>query len=291
MSARPYYKHFPSDFIAGTSTLTAEEKGVYIVLLDLIYMRGGPIDNDASKLAKVCGCGPRRWRAIRDRLIAAGKLQLADGCLTNGRAEQELTKAGIEHGILSSAGSAGGQKRTKNARKTREKRAKNASLKSPESAKINDLLPFEPQAVHSPESIVQKEESTPKKKDDSTSPKRIAECSVSSMPSLVDRALAVWNETVANKLPKARGMTDARQTRMRKLIADLGGIEGWRGFCQEIADSIFLTSGKFPCCLDWCIKPENALKIREGNYRNRTNPEVQANVYPGTNIQRIHGSL
>ena len=284
MSSRPYYKHFPSDFIAGTSMLTAEEKGVYIVLLDLIYMRGGPIDNDSSKLSKVCGCGPCHWRAIRDRLIAIGKLRVVDGGLMNGRAAQELTKAGIEHEVLSAAGSAGGQKRGKTAQNSAKNRGKNVPAKFSVPAQINDLLPLEHQAVHSPESKEIEEEGL-------SSSKPISGGSVSTIPNLIDRALAAWNETVANRLPKARGMTDARRGRMQKLIADLGGMDGWRGFCRDIVGSTFLTSGKFPCCLDWCIKPENALKIREGNYRNRADPEAPANCYPGTNIQRIHGSF
>lgn len=35
MAKRPWYKRYPSDFIAGTIGLSLEEKGAYSVCLDL----------------------------------------------------------------------------------------------------------------------------------------------------------------------------------------------------------------------------------------------------------------
>ena len=105
-------------------------------------------------------------------------------------------------------------------------------------------------------------------------------------PDLIGRALDIWNEIIADRMPKPRGMTDSRRTRVRKLISELGGMDGWRGFCREIAGSDFLTGGKFTCGLDWCIKPENALKIREGNYRNRDGAPQPTKL-----SQLVHGAF
>lgn len=42
MSGDPWVKFWPSDWLAGTSGLTAAERGVYITILALIYeQRGG----------------------------------------------------------------------------------------------------------------------------------------------------------------------------------------------------------------------------------------------------------
>lgn len=88
-----WYRRFPSDFIGGTLQLTLEEKGAYSIILDLIYAKGAPIDDDARHLAVACGCSLRKWKAIRARLLTLGKIELRDGCLTNERAEVELERA------------------------------------------------------------------------------------------------------------------------------------------------------------------------------------------------------
>lgn len=93
MRGRPWYKRFPADFIAGTLSLSLEEKGAYAIVLDLIYDRGGPIPDDARWIARVCGCSTRKWAALRRRLIEAGKLIESDGMLSNPRAEAMLESA------------------------------------------------------------------------------------------------------------------------------------------------------------------------------------------------------
>jgi uncharacterized protein YdaU (DUF1376 family) len=90
LSERPWYRRYPSDFIAGTLRMSLEEKGAYSVVLDLIYDRGGAIPDDARYIAGVCGCSVRKWNAIRQRLINMGKLLVGDGVISNFRAEKEL---------------------------------------------------------------------------------------------------------------------------------------------------------------------------------------------------------
>ena len=45
MSARPWYKRYPADFIAGTLQLSLDEKDAYSVVIDLLYDRGAPEDS------------------------------------------------------------------------------------------------------------------------------------------------------------------------------------------------------------------------------------------------------
>ena len=124
MSARPWYKRYPSDFVSGTFRLTAEEKGVYAVLLDLMYDRGTPIPDDAQELGRVCGCSTRRFKQVRDKLASEGKITLKDGCISNNRFEKQVKKEEIEHRKLS-----------ENAAKSHLKRRENEV----EESKNNDL--------------------------------------------------------------------------------------------------------------------------------------------------------
>lgn len=124
---RPWYKRYPADFLSGTTQLTLEEKGAYSVALDLMYERGGPIPDDQRWIANVCGCGMRRWRQIRARLLTLGKLNLTDdGRLANGRATYEMHRSNLERGEKSDLGKRGralqtAEKVEKNSRKTQEK--------------------------------------------------------------------------------------------------------------------------------------------------------------------------
>lgn len=81
MSERPWYRRFPDNFIAGTVGLSLEEKGAYSLVLDLIYVRGGPVPDEPRYIAGVCNCSVRKWNAIRQRLIDLGKIEVVDGGL------------------------------------------------------------------------------------------------------------------------------------------------------------------------------------------------------------------
>jgi len=120
MSARPWYRRYGADFIAGTLTLSLEEKGAYSIILDLIYDRGGPIPDEPRYIAGVCGCSLRKWSAIRARLIDAGKIAVRDGRITNQRAEKEIEIATKSACKLAESGSKGGLKRAENAAVARE---------------------------------------------------------------------------------------------------------------------------------------------------------------------------
>lgn len=124
MSSRPWYKRYPSDFVSGTFMLTAEEKGVYAVLLDLMYDRGAPIPDDAQELGRVCGCSTRRFKQVRDKLSSVGKITLKDGLISNNRFEKQVKKEENEH-----------EKLSENAAKSHLKRAENST----EAKEINDL--------------------------------------------------------------------------------------------------------------------------------------------------------
>ena len=90
MNGLPYYKAYPRDFIEGTIGMSFELKGAYRLVLDLIYMQGGNLPDDARYISGQLGCSIRKWKSLRDDLVAAGKIQVSGEFLRNKRAEKEL---------------------------------------------------------------------------------------------------------------------------------------------------------------------------------------------------------
>jgi uncharacterized protein YdaU (DUF1376 family) len=86
----PYYKAYPRDFIEGTIGMPFEVKCAYRVILDLIYMQGGNLPDDARYISGLLGCSMRKWTSIREALVGMGKLVASEGSLSNYRADKEI---------------------------------------------------------------------------------------------------------------------------------------------------------------------------------------------------------
>jgi uncharacterized protein YdaU (DUF1376 family) len=86
----PYYKAYPRDFIEGTIGMPFELKSAYRLVLDLIYMQGGNLPDDARYISGLLGCTIRKWNSLRDQLVAMDKIQVNGASLTNYRAVIEL---------------------------------------------------------------------------------------------------------------------------------------------------------------------------------------------------------
>ena len=89
MSALPWVRFFPSDWLAGTRGLSAVESGVYISLVAMMYERGEPIVRDDARLARLCGASNSTFKRALEALIDGGKIILNDGRLWNARVEKE----------------------------------------------------------------------------------------------------------------------------------------------------------------------------------------------------------
>lgn len=90
MNGLPYYRRFPRDFIEGTIGMPFELKTTYAFVLDLIYMQGGELPDDARYIAGLLGVSVRKWKSLRQGLIDADKLVVSGDFLTNHRAVSEL---------------------------------------------------------------------------------------------------------------------------------------------------------------------------------------------------------
>lgn len=82
---------YAGDWLAGTASLTLEERGLYITACAEIYNRGEPVERD--RLQRACGVHGRTFNAILKRLLGLGKLTECDGKIGQKRAENELKKA------------------------------------------------------------------------------------------------------------------------------------------------------------------------------------------------------
>lgn len=88
--ADPWFKFFPSDWLAGTRGLSAAETGVYITLICMMQEREAPIVMDDTRLARLCGLPARNFRRALEALIDQGKVVEKDGGLWNERVGETL---------------------------------------------------------------------------------------------------------------------------------------------------------------------------------------------------------
>lgn len=88
--ADSWIKFYPSDWLAGTRGMTAAETGVYITLIAMMYERGGSLDLDRPRLARLCGTTPATFQKIIGALIDDGKITDGPEGLCNDRVSKEL---------------------------------------------------------------------------------------------------------------------------------------------------------------------------------------------------------
>jgi uncharacterized protein YdaU (DUF1376 family) len=238
MNGLPYYKAYPRDFVEGTIGLPFEIKCAYRVVIDLIYMQGGRLPDDARYISGHLGCSIRKWNSIRDELIARGKLTISGQFITNHRADKELeTLSKLQ------------DKQAENARRPN----KNKDLEKP---RLNHTEP-EPEPDIS-------------KRDTNVS----LALSAPEPASPLAEAVTIYNETASRVgWPKMQKLTPARSQALRGRLKDCGGIEGWQIAMSKAEASNFLcgrATGTTPATFDWITKQANFTKLMEGNYDNRT---------------------
>lgn len=94
MADQPYIKWWTSDFLTGVIDLSAEETGVYAILLTMMADRGGPVPcaspDDRQWLARRCNLTTRAFNRALARLTDLGKLQERNGLLGNRRMLAEI---------------------------------------------------------------------------------------------------------------------------------------------------------------------------------------------------------
>lgn len=92
MSETPFILFYTSDFLAGTSGMTASAKGVYITLLCLMYESEAPLAQSWDTLARRCGCTFPAFKKAIDSLKDDGKIVLLDGGIWSSKCEKHITQ-------------------------------------------------------------------------------------------------------------------------------------------------------------------------------------------------------
>lgn len=236
MNGLPYYKAYPRDFIEGTIGMPFELKGAYRLVLDLIYMQGGNLPDDARYISGLLGCTVRKWNSLRDQLVEMDKIQVNGECLTNYRAVIELETLA----------------------KLQDKQRENGSQ-----PKKNKDLAKPPLNHTEPEPEPYREEDTN------------VSLYVSPANDTAD-AVRIYNDAAAQAgWPSVQKLTPARSKAIRARMSDAGGIEGWKIAIEKASASDFLcgnTSNAWSGFgFDWITKQANFTKLMEGNYDNRSN--------------------
>ncbi|NKC29133.1 YdaU family protein [Ochrobactrum ciceri] len=109
----PYFDFYPSDFMHGVRGLSAQEVGVYTMMLCRIYEENGPVEFHVMRLATYCTMRESTFVKTVEKLVELGKLQLIDGMITNHRAETEISSRANKLKNNSKAGKASAEKGNK----------------------------------------------------------------------------------------------------------------------------------------------------------------------------------
>lgn len=104
-----------------------------------------------------------------------------------------------------------------------------------------------------------------------------------------DEAVRLWNQ-LPDPVVKIKGVSagSKRDRLLTKRLADYG-LDEYRKAIENISHSEFLQTGKF-FSFDWFIRPENFVKVLEGNYNDkdtRAAPEPTGNGYSDEDYARI----
>lgn len=152
MSGPQWYKREPRSALRGMAKLTLEQRGWYQTVQDMIYDEGGPIVDDERHLAGQMMISTRKYRAVRDALVALGRIVIVDGLIHDERADDTLDAWRKTHEAQVEGGAKGGKKRAENLAKTSRKSRENPVKKSRKPAEIegglmenNDLAQAKPQ--------------------------------------------------------------------------------------------------------------------------------------------------
>lgn len=256
MTGMPWFKCFPQAMLNGMGGMPADERGVYISILCLIYREGGPVRDEPREMAYNTGCTVRAWVKYRAALILHGKLYVTQiggrDYLTNERCEIELAATRARSEQLAEIGSRGGK--ISGQSKTRKANENNVS----EEAEAKPTL-SQGQAI-----IDTDLEVTPQPPRGSDQPVK---------PDDVDDAFRLWNETAELcGLPIARTLDDNRRRAIRKRL-DVGGLPVWRDAMVAVQRSAFLRGlrpssdgRKFKADLTFVCQAKSYQRLVDGGY-------------------------
>ena len=92
MSDSPFVPFYTSDFLAGTSGMTAATKGVYITLLSLMYEAEAPLPQSWETLARRCGCTKSSFKKAIETLEDDAKIHVTDAGIWSEKCDKHIAQ-------------------------------------------------------------------------------------------------------------------------------------------------------------------------------------------------------
>lgn len=118
MNSLPWFKFYPEKFMHGVRGLTAQDVGVYTMILCRIYEESGPIEFHTARLSTYCNMRESSFKKAVQRLVDLDKIQLNDGMISNRRADIEISSRADNVKFASRAGKISAEKRQQNQQQT-----------------------------------------------------------------------------------------------------------------------------------------------------------------------------
>lgn len=280
MSRVVYVRFYSSDWRSGCIGLSVEEEGLYVRICARFYEVGRRLPLDDKDAATSLMMDVRQYRRIREKLIAKGKLYVAEDGYGNRRAEHER-KLAEGDGKEAPAADLGAARNVPAERQngrvagarhdTREDAVEDVAGEVAEtSVGLRDDFPeTSPRLL---EKVCQKAEQN-------QSPFRESELEakrkkVTPLPPEGGgdalQAFEVWNQTALKAgLQQSRSLTPDRRRKLTARLRECGGLEGWRQAMANILASEFLRGKNergWRANLDFVLQPTSFGKLCDGVY-------------------------
>jgi len=235
----PYFDFYPSDFMHGVRGLSAQEVGVYTMMLCRIYEENGPVEFHVMRLSTYCGMRESTFVKTVEKLIELGKLQLVEGKITNHRAEAEISSRANKLKNNSKAGKASAEKRQQ------KQRLASTDAQQPFNHTDTD--------TDNTSSLCSDVSERAKKQDH------------------VSEALKAYSDLASRcGLPAVRVLNDARKRKLASLLK-AHGLPVWLEALAKVEASDFCLGrkGDFRADLDFLLQQQSFTRLLEGRYDNR----------------------
>lgn len=296
----PWYKRDPEAFLVGVERMTLEEVGAYALLIDHMYLRGGPLRDSPTFLAGLLGVDVRVWHRLRAALMRKAKLVETDGYLSNARVEVELEAQAEMRAKRAQAGRASGRSRRQNSADVRElspsygrassEVAMGSALVNAELSRIGAHIPLETKETgethvqHMPEhnrTDRDRDRDIPPIVPHGDEPARSSAAGASD-PVPIDRDVTEAFE-LFSKAAGASGwvvpqkLDKKRRSAIRVRLREDGGLDGWRRALAEAQQMPFLggdNDRKWRMDLEYFVRPSGWRKIIEGGFSKRPGAAV-----------------
>ena len=278
-----WFRFFPSDWLGGTSGLSAAEKGVYVTLIALMYDQGGMVPRDDARLARQCGLPKAGLSKVIDTLVALGKIEVDGERLTNSRVKTEVTERENRIGAARDGANAANQKKLEKSKNEIRSSDRSSELPALAIDPLETRLP-DPQPQKNREasaSLVNVDVDPPPPPLVCLNKKRVER--QQSDLALLDEITDDWNAWAKTRgSPTVARLTEVRATKCRKRIEDLKQLgfgtpqEAFRALLSKCEKSFFIRgSPRSPLKFDQLMKEDFMTQMFEGNFEYREQKEVR----------------